>query len=316
MAAAVSAMRGAYHNRLAQLARHVVAGEEVETDVDTGSENLSARAIAAKARDPESAMRSALESGKIPDLSVGADGSRLSEKLPGPLQDRDKTEVLLEVGRAEAAGTNHSQWMEWQEQYGDAGLESNIVIPHIVRERVGTEFKTWYTEKVMLSDPDDCIRIARAHTQKQPNFQIFMGDSVRPPLFSSPSSPSRRSPRRSLTVLSDLARGPLWAGDQRHGQQGVERPAKPPHRSLFANVFAGQDLPGERRTRSGLRRDPQEAIARWHPEGQHGESMRVAALRNSCGQYTVGCTGGRQRSPPERSSPATFRCVFADRVLP
>jgi hypothetical protein len=65
--------------------------------------------------------------------------------------------------------------MEWQEQYGDAGLSSNIVIPHIARDR---ETGNWLTEKVMLSDPDDCIRIARAHTQKQPNFQLFMGDSV------------------------------------------------------------------------------------------------------------------------------------------
>ena len=168
----------AHHRRLAQLVHHV-AGEEAEAETVTRSENLSARAIAAKAKDPAAAMRAAMESGKIPDMSVGPDGSRLSDKLPGPLQDRDKTEVLLEIGRAEQAGTNHSQWMEWQEQYGDASLESNIVIPHIVRERIGTEFKTWYTEKVMLSNPDDCIRIARAHTQKQPNFSIFMGDSVR-----------------------------------------------------------------------------------------------------------------------------------------
>ena len=198
------ALRGrAYHRRLAQLAHHVAGGEEAETDVDTDSQLIgSARAIAGKAKNPEAAMRSALESGKIPDLSVGADGRRLSEKLPGPLQDRDKAEVLLEIGRAEAAGTNHTQWMEWQEQYGDAGLESNIVIPHIVRERVGTEFKTWYTEKVMLSNPDDCIRIARAHTQKQPNFQIFMGDSVQPPPPTAPHVLSWQPdlmPRSSLT---------------------------------------------------------------------------------------------------------------------
>jgi cytochrome P450 len=30
----------------------------------------------------------------------------------------------------------------------------------------------------MLSDPDDCVRIARAHTEKEGNFQMLMGDSV------------------------------------------------------------------------------------------------------------------------------------------
>jgi cytochrome P450 len=164
-------------SRLRQLHNHVAGDAEAATTVDQKEEILSARALAAR-KDPATAMKAALDSGKIPDMSVGEDGAKLSEKLPGPLQDRDKAEILLEIGKAEMDGTNHSQWMEWQEQYGDVGLESNIVIPHIVRERVGAEVRSWYTEKVMLSDPDDCIRIARAHTRKQPNFQLFMGDSV------------------------------------------------------------------------------------------------------------------------------------------
>ena len=60
-------------------------------------------------------------------------------------------------------------------QYGDDGLNSNIVVPHVLRERGQ---RAYLTEKVYLSDPDDCIRIAKAHTQKEPNFQLFMGDSV------------------------------------------------------------------------------------------------------------------------------------------
>lgn len=67
------------------------------------------------------------------------------------------------------AGTNHSQWMDWQEAYGDAGLQSNIVVPHVANERSAG---LWLTEKVLLSDPDDCLRIARVHTQKMPNFQV------------------------------------------------------------------------------------------------------------------------------------------------
>ena len=116
-----------------------------------------------------------LASGKLPDTTL--EGPNPSDVLPGPLVDRDRDEVLIEIAKATEEGTNHSQWMEWQERYGDAGLNSNIVVPHLARER-GAKPMAWLTQKVLLSDPDDCIRIARAHTQKEPNFQLFMGDSV------------------------------------------------------------------------------------------------------------------------------------------
>jgi cytochrome P450 len=109
---------------------------------------------------------------KLRDATAEADYV-VSEHLPGPLQDKDREEVLKEIQAA--GGQSHVQWMQWQEQYGDAGLNSNIVIPHIARERSAGE---WLTEKVILSDPEDCVRIARTHTQKEPNFQMFMGDSV------------------------------------------------------------------------------------------------------------------------------------------
>ena len=120
-------------------------------------------------------LEQAIASGKLQDRSASPDGYRVSEHLPGPLQDLDRTEVLLELQRAEAEGWNHKQWMQWQEQYGDNGLSSNLVVPHIHRERGR---KSFLCEKVLLSDPDDCVRIARTHTQKEPNFQLFMGDSI------------------------------------------------------------------------------------------------------------------------------------------
>ena len=164
--------------RIRELASHVVASapsaaDSAETAV--AIDQAPAASNPRNAANPIAAIKAGIASGKIPDETTNADGFKASDVLPGPLQDRDRTELLLEIFQAEAAGTNHSQWMEWQETYGDAGLSSNIVIPHLARDR---QKGMWLMEKVMLSDPDDCIRIARAHTQKQPNFQLFMGDSV------------------------------------------------------------------------------------------------------------------------------------------
>jgi hypothetical protein len=45
------------------------------------------------------------------------------------------------------------QWLEWASRYGESGYSSNVVVPHLARER-GKE-AVWICEKVMLSDPDD-----------------------------------------------------------------------------------------------------------------------------------------------------------------
>ena len=120
-------------------------------------------------------MSTAIESGKLVDASVTSDGYRVSDHLPGPLADHTREELLVDLEKTNADGSNHTQWMEWAEKYGDQGYSSNIVVPHLHRERGQ---KAYLCEKVLLSDPDDCLRIARAHTQKEPNFQLFMGDSV------------------------------------------------------------------------------------------------------------------------------------------
>jgi cytochrome P450 len=112
--------------------------------------------------------------GGIKDATADAD-YKVSDHLPGPLVDQDREEILEKI--ATANGKSHVQWMEWQEQYGEDGLNSNIVVPHIIAGYRGLDSPV-LTEKVMLSDPEDCVRIARTHTQKEPNFQTFMGDSV------------------------------------------------------------------------------------------------------------------------------------------
>jgi hypothetical protein len=54
-------------------------------------------------------LKIALQSGQIEDLSTGADGYRLSDHLPGPLQDHDRDELLVELARSSADGTNAEQ---------------------------------------------------------------------------------------------------------------------------------------------------------------------------------------------------------------
>ena len=58
---------------------------------------------------------------------------KITDHLPGPLQDMDRDEVLLAISEAGGRGQGHTLWMQWQEQYGEAGLSSNIVVPHLAR---------------------------------------------------------------------------------------------------------------------------------------------------------------------------------------
>eukprot|EP01048_Picozoa_sp_COSAG05_P029599 COSAG05_NODE_9820_length_599_cov_0.630000_1_plen_154_part_01 len=69
---------------------------------------------------------------------------------PDPTQDHSREELLQMRAASDAAGTNHSEWMEWADKYGDAGYSSNIVVPHLARERGN---KAWLCEKVL--PPDD-----------------------------------------------------------------------------------------------------------------------------------------------------------------
>ena len=128
--------------------------------------------MSAHLRRAQMQLAGAVQAGKLVDTTADAE-YKVSDHLPGPMDDQDRFEVLEKI--ESAGGQSHVQWMEWQETYGDAGTQSNIVLPHMAAERANG---AWLTEKVMLSNPDDCIRIARTHTQKDPSFQTFMGDSV------------------------------------------------------------------------------------------------------------------------------------------
>ena len=194
-------MEAKARRRLA-LAAHALSpqhtAEETQRNAQAQTQTRTQEINMATIRQPEQ-LRKAIESGQLRDTTEGAD-YKVSDHLPGPLQEKPREEVLLEI--AEAGGQSHAQWMEWQERYGDAGLRSNIVVPHLARDR----FKgAWITEKVMLSDPDDCIRIARTHTQKEPNFQMFMGDSVISATDNAPWKEQRNHMTQAFLPMSSLA---------------------------------------------------------------------------------------------------------------
>jgi hypothetical protein len=210
--------------RLRLMAAHLsapAAAEQQQAAVATDVEQTSASPrVILRERGPlamKEALMKELQSGKIPDETTNAEGFRVSDHLPGPLTDHSREELLVMIARAEAEGTNHTQWMDWQEEYGDAGLNSNIVVPHLARSR---SKGPWITEKVLLSDPDDCLRIARAHTQKQPNFQLFMGDSVISATENEVWRPQRNSLTEAFLPTSSLSK--IFPISVQRAQQCVE----------------------------------------------------------------------------------------------
>jgi cytochrome P450 len=103
-------------------------------------------------------------------------GSIAAGLLPGPLSEMNHEAAFLDITMASAAGESHLQWVKYQELYGDRGLATNVVIPTIM-----TSLKTdlpAFTAIVLLSDPDDCGRIAKTHVKKAPNFTPILADSV------------------------------------------------------------------------------------------------------------------------------------------
>eukprot|EP00039_Didymoeca_costata_P023313 m.6667 g.6667 ORF g.6667 m.6667 type:complete len:570 (+) comp3566_c0_seq1:71-1780(+) len=97
----------------------------------------------------------------------------VAHELHGPLRDdEDKTvtDVLMDIDGFNAKGEQHHYWVQTQHHYANGDMGANICIPIVARE---PRSKPYITNMVILSDPDDCERIARVHVKKQPNFQLF-----------------------------------------------------------------------------------------------------------------------------------------------
>ena len=99
MSASTRRIRNVAHHVLASQAADENADTTTKTDVATGSHN----------RGQAHLIPGMIKSGKLRDAATLADGSKVSDVLPGPLQDRPREELLVEIAQAEAAGSNHSQ---------------------------------------------------------------------------------------------------------------------------------------------------------------------------------------------------------------
>ena len=55
-------------------------------------------------------LAGAVQAGKLVDTTADAE-YKVSDHLPGPMDDQDRFEVLEKI--ASAGGQSHVQWMEW-----------------------------------------------------------------------------------------------------------------------------------------------------------------------------------------------------------
>ena len=121
---------------------------------------------------------------QIENQLVSEDGYNLSEHLPGPMNDigagkkyADVKAILAQIMRHTNAGTNHMLWMDFQNNYCNQNGVANFVQPVISFTRNNTR-KPILTNHVILSDPEDCERIARMHVQKMPDQSLFLHTGV------------------------------------------------------------------------------------------------------------------------------------------
>eukprot|EP00039_Didymoeca_costata_P009171 m.121292 g.121292 ORF g.121292 m.121292 type:complete len:588 (-) comp14386_c0_seq5:2725-4488(-) len=121
---------------------------------------------------------------QLKDISRLSDGYCLNEVLPGPLKDvgngkryKNKRHVLEDLAEAAVNGLSHVSWMDLQKRYCHGKSTANFVIP-IVSFTQNNSRPPVITDLVILSHPDDCERIARAHVKKMPDQGIFLGDGV------------------------------------------------------------------------------------------------------------------------------------------
>jgi hypothetical protein len=78
-------------------------------------------------------------------------------------------------------GTNHILWSQLAARYGEDGTLSNICLPMVMMPRselTGEREQLQLIHIVNVSHPDDCMRLARSHVGKVPNFTGFLFGSV------------------------------------------------------------------------------------------------------------------------------------------
>ena len=122
----------------------------------------------------------------LEDRSVG-DPMEPSQLLHGPLYGKGnrldlKKKIIDEVAPMSRNGKRHIYWMKCQDEaaaidpaYADAPRTINIAVPVLVPSDSELPY---FKNAIILSHPDDCERIARAHVKKQPNFTTVLFQSL------------------------------------------------------------------------------------------------------------------------------------------
>eukprot|EP00943_MAST-04B_sp_MAST-4B-sp1_P006557 g6557.t1 len=124
---------------------------------------------------------------KLPSKAYFEDGWNVAKVLPGRLFGKlDDEEYCLNELREElkvaAWGSKHRRWMKIQDEIAKLDPELakdtrgiNIVVPTLMSSDDETPFKT---NMVILNNDQDCLRIAKNHVKKQPNFSSILFQSL------------------------------------------------------------------------------------------------------------------------------------------
>ena len=91
----------------------------------------------------------------------------------GPVSEyeNDYIDVLKYIEEESRNGKNHILFQHYQKKY-PRGYSENIIIPYL------DIYNRSLTDLIILSNPDDCERIAKKHVKKMPNFKPQFYDSV------------------------------------------------------------------------------------------------------------------------------------------
>lgn len=121
---------------------------------------------------------------QIENQLTSSDGYSVAEHLPGPMSDMgngktysDVKEILAMMMKATNEGYNHMVWVDLQDKYCKGSRIANFVLPVISFQRNNARAPI-LTNHVILSDPDDCARIAKDHVKKMPDQGLFLHNGV------------------------------------------------------------------------------------------------------------------------------------------
>ena len=124
---------------------------------------------------------------RLPDKAYLDGGWNVANVLPGRLQGKlNDSEFMLKELQEElktaAWGSKHRRWMKIQDDIASNDPELakdvrgiNFVIPTLMSSDLESPFKT---NMVILNNDEDCMRIAKNHIKKQPNFSTVLFQSL------------------------------------------------------------------------------------------------------------------------------------------